>query len=609
MYHNLIFFLLVLVIYTTYEPPVNPALPGWAGLIFNIGLYAVYYLLIRAVFDRRINRLPSDQGASRFYHQATTQMSVVALVFYVLAIYGLGFKDLVHQIPYVDRSEALSGLLGLGGFALFLVLAWRVLFPLYRRLYHSRLSRRRFVWSQLRFNLPIILPWLLVSALLDMATLIPESDFKNRLDSPGGELVFLLIFITVLMIIFPVLIKPLWGLKPLPAGPHRSIIRRFSQEHDFHYRDIMLWPLYEGEGLTAGVMGLWRRWRYILVTKAILRVLEPKELEAVIGHELGHIRHRHLFLYFFFFLGYLVSAFFLIGTGSYLLMASGSALDFLLTMDGRSDSYLSLVMSLPMLILMVVYFRFIMGMFLRAFERQADLYSYRITGAIDGLVGSLEKIALYSGQSRNLPSWHHYSVSERVDFLNRCRDNPALIRRHQKKVQAMLAGFVLIMILLGWGGYRLQSMTASESYQQRVIHVLEAAIHRNPGSSSAYRALGDVYIQTDEPEKAMVYYERALALDPQNPEILNNMAWLLATKEGVTQSDAKRALDLALKAVEIDPAPHILDTLAETLWLNGRTAEAIHVIDRAIKAPGPGTDKQYLKEQKTKFESTRPNAF
>ena len=92
-------------------------------------------------------------------------------------------------------------------------------------------------------------------------------------------------------------------------------------------------------------------------------------------------------------------------------------MDLLVAAEGKPDTALSFILSLPIILLMIVYFRYVMGFFLRNMERQADLYAYRITGSVGGLVRSLEKIAHFSGQSRSLPSWHHFSVAQRVDFL------------------------------------------------------------------------------------------------------------------------------------------------------------------------------------------------
>ena len=58
--------------------------------------------------------------------------------------------------------------------------------------------------------------------------------------------------------------------------------------------------------ITAGVMGLVSRFRYIMVTEALLEMLTPDEIDQVIAHEIGHIKHHHLVLYLLFFIGFML---------------------------------------------------------------------------------------------------------------------------------------------------------------------------------------------------------------------------------------------------------------------------------------------------------------
>ena len=77
-------------------------------------------------------------------------------------------------------------------------------------------------------------------------------------------------------------------------------------------------------------------------------------------------------------------------------------------------------------LVLLIYFRYVMGFFMRHFERQADLYSALAIGTPEYTVSSLEKIAFAGGKSRDLPSWHHFSISERVACLRRTIGDPGL---------------------------------------------------------------------------------------------------------------------------------------------------------------------------------------
>ena len=84
--------------------------------------------------------------------------------------------------------------------------------------------------------------------------------------------------------------------------------------------------------------------------------------------------------------------------------------------------------------------------------------------------------------------------------------------------------------------------------------------------------------------EALAAYEKSRALEPGNPEILNNQAWLLITASDPEVLDAPRALALAEQATALRPtASYILDTLAAAYWANNLIDEALEAERAAIK--------------------------
>jgi tetratricopeptide (TPR) repeat protein len=97
-----------------------------------------------------------------------------------------------------------------------------------------------------------------------------------------------------------------------------------------------------------------------------------------------------------------------------------------------------------------------------------------------------------------------------------------------------------------------------------------------------------------------------LTHDPENASVLNNLAWLYATGPSPFRNP-QDALNLALKAVALSPAPDILDTLAEAYYINGRYADALSTIEEAISEDGP--QQSYFLKQKGKFEKALRGEF
>ncbi len=102
------------------------------------------------------------------------------------------------------------------------------------------------------------------------------------------------------------MIQKFWRCKPLEAGNVRTRIENVCRQAGMEYANILYWPIFGGRMITAGVMGLVKKFRYILVTGAFIRFLEPDEIDAVIAHEVGHIKKNHLLFYLVFFVGYML---------------------------------------------------------------------------------------------------------------------------------------------------------------------------------------------------------------------------------------------------------------------------------------------------------------
>ena len=107
------------------------------------------------------------------------------------------------------------------------------------------------------------------------------------------------------------------------------------------------------------------------------------------------------------------------------------------------------------------------------------------------------------------------------------------------------------------------------------------------------------YYEHKRPDRAIEYYEHALAGTPDDPLVLNNLAWTYA-EEGLR---LRYALSLSIRAVKLDAeSPVYLDTYAELLHLLGRHAHAVAIMRQALALePTDGEHRAYLEGQMTKF--------
>ena len=228
--------------------------------------------------------------------------------------------------------------------------------------------------------------------------------------------------------------------------------------------------------------------------------------------------------------------------------------------------------------LVILYFRYFLGYFLRNFERQADLYALESLGSARGIITALEKIATLSGL-RKAPSWHHYSLAERIAFLHAAGQNPSLAQRHHTTLARKKWIFVLIFLILIGGA----TLGDHDFLKKRALrNVLRGLEHRAQGKPEILRALGDYLLSQGLEKEALMVYEKVLLMVPEDAWTLNNLAWLLLTARDPSLHQPSRALELAEKAAEREPSPAILDTLAEAYFQNGRPREACSAALQAL---------------------------
>ncbi len=434
--------------------------------------------------------------------------------------------------------------------------------------------------------------------LYDLIALSPWAESGGFLAGVGGQLICFACILILLMAFLPKIIQHWWGCRPLPSSEKTRNLEAFLRDNNFAYRRILSWPMFEGHMLTAGLMGIVPRYRYILISDSLLHYLTIDELKAVLAHEMGHAKYYHFFFFILFFVGFAFLSSGLYDLFIYFFYAHPFFGD---VIGGRADSpslkLFYLFLSLSMLGMLLIYFRYIMGFFMRNFERQADLYSAVTMGTHKDLVGSLEKIAYLSGKSIDLPSWHHFSIRERVDCIRKAFKDSSLVRRHNRTLAISFSAYMIIVAGLGY------LLNFSPIKQNLAFSLMEKAlkqeVFKNPKDIVPHQDLAIIYHQMEMYEEAVIAYETVIDLDPKQAASLNNLAWLLLTSPRKELRDEKRALDLAKKAVALERSSIFLDTLAEAYFRNGMIRNALETIDEAIFLASE--NRAYYKEQLEKF--------
>jgi Flp pilus assembly protein TadD len=114
---------------------------------------------------------------------------------------------------------------------------------------------------------------------------------------------------------------------------------------------------------------------------------------------------------------------------------------------------------------------------------------------------------------------------------------------------------------------------------------LRRSLALRPRNNKANGNLATLCLQSGRTAEAVRLYRFAVEDDPRDKESLNNLAWLLAAEPGTSPAQAREALALARRAVELAPdGPDAsqLDTLALAQAASSDFAGAAATAEQAL---------------------------
>jgi tetratricopeptide (TPR) repeat protein len=131
---------------------------------------------------------------------------------------------------------------------------------------------------------------------------------------------------------------------------------------------------------------------------------------------------------------------------------------------------------------------------------------------------------------------------------------------------------------------QLAGVLASRGEREAALEELERAIRLAPGEAGFYAGRAELLGRLGRESEAAAAYREALRRGDRSPEVLNNLAWLLAAARDPGLRSPDEAVALAREAAELtqNADPSVLDTLAAALAAAGQRDAAIEAARRAL---------------------------
>ncbi len=175
MFRNFIYFIIVLLIYTTYQPSKEPNFTPFETIFLFIGLSVFFSTITWFQFRKLELQLPRE-SLYRLDHKFNTivnRQAILAIGLFTINVYGLNLSFLFSRNLLFIKIPTLQAVLFLGLFISYLAIVWFFGYNLYRRLYHINISKISYISSNILFAVPVLLPWFFLSIISDIIYALP----------------------------------------------------------------------------------------------------------------------------------------------------------------------------------------------------------------------------------------------------------------------------------------------------------------------------------------------------------------------------------------------------------------------------------------------------
>ncbi|MBC7835328.1 MAG: M48 family metalloprotease [Phycisphaerales bacterium] len=381
---------------------------------------------------------------------------LLAIIWHLVGVFVLGWVELVHSVlgnlVLVDELAAILPpvLVIVSGWWAFAAIEVRLrASSLIRALDDSRpvypvFSRWSYLSGQVRHQ--VLLAMVPVSVALGWAEAVEFAQVaaveRGLLELELARRVGLGVHLTGLVCVFvtaPLLIRRLWSTVPLESGPLRDRLIDICRSQGVRARHLLVWRTH-GSMANGAVLGFTRHFRYILLTDALLDTLREREVEAVMAHEVAHVRLRHI--------PWMLAAVAVgVAMGSFVLLGAwelaGNPLPFLTSptwwdrwMGEGARTYDGVVAQAGDIIAMcgaLLGALLVIGPVSRRFEWQADAFAAKLlsrddlrmeattvtTEAAHAMIGALDTVARFNYIPKGRFTWRHGSIGYRQARLQR----------------------------------------------------------------------------------------------------------------------------------------------------------------------------------------------
>jgi len=433
---------------------------------------------------RHLDASPVDTAtAQRLHARDSAMLGFLALTGWLASMWATDWPQQVRDLWGLDRIHGLDELILLAPMFASVIAGWATMFPA------DRAIRQLAMEANLREGLPVHPPWgfgayllflvrhQLLLIVVPMALIVVANDavqdharyLRSVTRLWWADQAVLVAVAGAVLLFSPLMLRVIWSTSALPQGELRERLAGVSRRLRLKYRDILVWHS-QGMVVNAAVMGILPPVRYLMLSDGLLERMDDEQIEAVFGHEAGHVKLLHIPYYMLF----AVLSMLIVG-GVCELVRWGLH-------TWASVRLGTAYMTMLAAALVVIIWGLAFGWISRRFERQADVFGARVVSPpAEGCVlpcrvhhtgdvppnphslcatgaalfaDALGHIARLNGIPEEARSWRHSSIGSRIRFLRGLAEDPERVRRFARTLTAvrviLVAGTAAGLALAVW---------------------------------------------------------------------------------------------------------------------------------------------------------------
>ena len=208
---------------------------------------------------------------------------------------------------------------------------------------------------------------------------------------------------------------------------------------------------------------------------------------------------------------------------------------------------------------------------------------------IQAAAGEAEKAKSSLAQAQNLKNREETTNPTRISAEDHFTQSEVMMRNgQQREAVARLIAAVDVDPRHGRASNALADVYLQRNQPRKALRLLETRLRDDPNDSLAFFNLAVAQSQLGQFAESKHSYESVLKLAPEHAGALNNLAWLLSTCPDQTIRDGKKAQELAQAAIKAQPGalPVLKRTLAAAFAETGDYAKAKTTAEEALAAAG-----------------------